>query len=45
MKTFFEEPFLTLVQFEAKDVLTTSPNGGSGDPDEDEIDFRPAGQP
>ena len=42
MKTFFEEPTLTLVRFEAKDVLTQSPGP---DPDEDEIDFRPSGNP
>ena len=38
MKTYFEEPTLTLIRFEAKDVLTVS---GDPDLDEDEVEIRP----
>lgn len=31
MKTYFTEPELTIVQFEAKDVLTISGVGGDDD--------------
>lgn len=39
MKTYFEEPVLTLVLFEAKDILTTS--NKDGDQSEEEFDLFP----
>ena len=35
MKTYFEEPELRMIAFEAKDILTTS-GGAQGNDDDDE---------
>ena len=43
MKTYFEEPTLRLVQFEAKDILTASNTDPSQD--EDELPFVPVHKP
>lgn len=37
MKTFFDEPKLTVILYDVKDIITLSPPGG----DEDEMPFLP----
>ena len=43
MKTFFEEPILRVVTFEAKDILTNS--NTDPDLDENELPFVPVDNP
>ena len=38
MKTYFEDPILTVVHFDVKDILTDSKDG---DPSEEEFDLFP----